>query len=42
MTPESMAEAKMGYGIERPKAFIDAVVAIALTFGQLCGFRTAV
>ena len=31
MTPESMAEAKMGYGIERPKAFIDAVVAIALT-----------
>ena len=31
MTPESMAEAKIGYGVERPKAFIDAVVAIALT-----------
>ena len=31
MTPESIAEAKIGYGVERPKAFIDAVVAIALT-----------
>lgn len=31
MTPESIAEAKIGYGVARPRAFIDAVVTIALT-----------